>query len=198
VPSRSASTLKTIHAQTKARQATGLTDSDTEDEEDKRISELEKKLGVDKGKRENAESDGLDGVIHALPQLIIDLLEGIGTSKRGVKRKSDFEPRNTTTKYRITQANEAEDTESGDSLEIDLDEESEFEGINDPSDSLGEATKSSSHDSQSSITSVVPTGKYIPPAARKTQPPSLPAQNQDPRLHKQVQGILNRYSPVFT
>jgi hypothetical protein len=113
------------------------------------------------------------------------LLDGIGTSKRGTKRKADSET-SKPTKYRIAQTDETEETEedASDSEGDDDDEESEFEGFSDiPEPPVKESPYLPA-----------PTGKYVPPAARKANPPSLPAQQEDPRLKKQIQGILNRYT----
>ena len=63
-----------------------------------------------------------------------------------------------------------------------FEEESEFEGFSETSDSV----------EQPSQPSIKPSGKYIPPAARKAQQASLPTQQEDPRLQKQIQGVLNR------
>ena len=65
-----------------------------------------------------------------------------------------------------------------------FDEESEFEGFSERSDSP--------EISQSQPKPIVPAGKYIPPAARKSQPTPLPSQDHDPRLQKQIQGLINR------
>jgi hypothetical protein len=90
-------------------------------------------------------------------------------------------------KYRIAQSEDFEDDESDksedDDDDDDDDEESEFEGFSDTPESV----------EKESPYLPAPTGKYIPPAARKANPPSLPAQQEDPRLKKQIQGILNRY-----
>ena len=82
------------------------------------------------------------------------------------------------TKYRIAQSDDESDLSSQDSDG----KGSEFKGFSDTSDS------------PKSIPSapVDPAEKYIPPAARKAQPVVAP-QEQDPRLQKQLQGILNRY-----
>jgi hypothetical protein len=109
------------------------------------------------------------------------LLDGIGTSKRGAKRKADSET-SKPAKYRIAQTDETEDASNSEG--DDDDEESEFEGFSD-------ATKPPVKESPYLP---APTGKYIPPAARKANPPSLPTQQEDPRLKKQIQGILNRYT----
>ena len=69
-----------------------------------------------------------------------------------------------------------------------LEEESEFEGFSSPLDSP-EVSKPAPQP-------VVPQGKYIPPAARKAQSTTLSSQSDDPRLKKQIQGLINRYSAV--
>jgi hypothetical protein len=61
-------------------------------------------------------------------------------------------------------------------------EESEFEGFSETSESPN----------QPSQLYVATSGKYIPPAARKSQQTLLPAQQEDPKLRKQIQGVLNR------
>lgn len=83
-------------------------------------------------------------------------------------------------KYRITQS----DDQSNLSSEDPDAEESEFQGFSDTSDSPEPVPS----------VPIVPSGKYIPPAARKTQL-AIPTQEQDVRLQKQLQGILNRYDP---
>jgi len=65
-----------------------------------------------------------------------------------------------------------------------LEEESEFEGFSERSDN-----PEVSHQKPEVV---IPLGKYVPPAARKTQPPPLPSQDHDPRLQKQIQGLINR------
>ena len=45
----------------KVTEVPSLKDDDSEDEDDKRIAELEKKLGLDKEKRSTVAEDGLDG-----------------------------------------------------------------------------------------------------------------------------------------
>ena len=110
-------------------------------------------------------------------ELTEGLLEGISSTKRGAKSKSDFETKHTS-KYRIAQS---EDDSPDNSDVVDDTEESEFEGFSD------------SDPSEQPPAAVVPSGKYIPPAARKTQPFLLSTPEQDPRLQKQIQGILNRY-----
>jgi hypothetical protein len=62
------------------------------------------------------------------------------------------------------------------------DDESEFEGFSETSESA----------EQPAQPSVTPSGKYIPPAARKAQSVQLPTHQEDPRLQKQIQGVLNR------
>jgi hypothetical protein len=112
-------------------------------------------------------------------------LEGIGSSQRGAKRKSEFET-SKVTKYRIARSGaESEDSDgSSDASGImEIEEESEFEGFSDTSETPEETP-----------VAIAPSGKYIPPAARKDQPPPLSTQVQDPRLQKQLQGILNRYA----
>jgi hypothetical protein len=162
----------------KAKETANIEDEDSEDEEDRRIAALEKKLGMHKEKRSKVEDDGLDGNLLPLIVLIIDLLEGIGTAKRGVKRKSDFGAKQTATKYRIAETESEEDT-------------SEFEGIS-ASDSVDELLATPEAPEQLSTSRAIPTGKYIPPAARKAQQSALPARDEDLRLHKQIQGVLNR------
>src|SRR5579862_5810053 len=61
---------------------------------------------------------------------------------------------------------------------------SEFEGFSAPSDNADTITTQTA----------APTGKYVPPAVRKAKMASLPAKEQDVRLHKQLQGTLNRLS----
>ena len=122
--------------------------------------------------------------------LIVDLLEGIRTSKRGVKRKSDFGAKQTAAKYRIAQA-ESEEHTSDHSSEMEFEEESEFEGIS-ASDSVDELSATPEAPEQLSTSRPIPTGKYIPPAARKAQQSTLPARDEDLRFHKQIQGVLNR------
>jgi hypothetical protein len=174
----------------KAKETANIEDEDSEDEEDRRIAALEKKLGMHKEKRSKVEDDGLDGNLLPLIVLIIDLLEGIGTAKRGVKRKSDFGAKQTATKYRIAETESEEDT-SDDSSEMEFEEESEFEGIS-ASDSVDELLATPEAPEQLSTSRAIPTGKYIPPAARKAQQSALPARDEDLRLHKQIQGVLNR------
>ena len=74
----------------------------------------------------------------------------------------------------------SDDYESSGSLE----EESEFEGFSERSESA-ELT-------QPQPQLVMPSKKYIPPAARKSQPTPLPSRDHDPRLQKQIQGLINR------
>jgi hypothetical protein len=105
-------------------------------------------------------------------------LDGIGTSKRSAKRKNEFETKNPK-KYQIVQSDDEGHLSSEDS---DADE-SEFEGFSDISGSPEPIPS----------VAVTPSGKYIPPA-RKAQPAIMP-QEQDPRLQKQIQGVLNRYDP---
>jgi hypothetical protein len=124
--------------------------------------------------------------------LIIGLLEGIGTAKRGVKRKSDFGAKPTAAKYRIAEADSAEEDTSDDASGMEFEEESEFEGISETSDSADELSANTQAPDQHSSSYAIPTGKYIPPAARKAQPSALPARDEDSRLHKQIQGVLNR------
>jgi hypothetical protein len=115
--------------------------------------------------------------------LIEGLLEGLESFKRGTKRKADSETTKPT-KYRIAQTDDTvDDEESSEDDSNIFDDASEFEGFSDASEAV----------QQKSAPLVTPTGKYIPPAARKANPPSLPDQAQDPRLHKQIQGMLNRY-----
>jgi hypothetical protein len=147
---------------------------------------------MDKEKRSKVEDDGLDRILLGLFVLIIDLLEGIGTAKRGVKRKGDFGAKQTAAKYRIAQAQSEEEDSSDDSSEIDFEEESEFEGISKISDSVDELSATPEAPEILSTSRAIPTGKYIPPAARKAQQSALPARNEDLRLHKQIQGVLNR------
>jgi len=173
----------------KVTESFSLKDDDSEDEDDKRIAELEKKLGLDKEKRPKVAEDGLDGPLHVRFLLIIDLLEGIGTSKRGVKRKSGFEANTTAAKYRITEANSGDEN---DSSEMSFEEESELEGISETSDSVEDSSVTQEAPKQLPIILATPAGKYIPPAARKAQQSALRTQDEDPRLHKQIQGTLNR------
>jgi hypothetical protein len=51
----------------KAKESLNIEDDDSEDVEDRRIAELEKKLGMDKERRSKVEDDGLDGIL--LPSL---------------------------------------------------------------------------------------------------------------------------------
>lgn len=74
----------------------------------------------------------------------------------------------------------SDDYESSEKLE----EESEFEGFSERSDTLDVK------DPEPEV--AVPSVKYIPPAARKTHSTPLPSQNHDPRLQKQIQGLINR------
>ena len=106
-------------------------------------------------------------------------MDGISTSKRSTKRKNEFETKSPK-KYRITQSDDESDLSSEDSYA----EESEFEGFSNTSGSPEPILS----------VPVIPSGKYVPPAARKAQPVITP-QEQDPRLQKQLQGILNRYDP---
>ena len=126
-----------------------------------------------------------------------DLLDRIVPSKFGGKRKKERDLK-TARKYRIATPEAEEEKEedgefnspSDEEGEIntpsdDHDDESEFQGFSDASD----ITKPSSTSTVSRL------GNYVPPAARKTPAPLLSESEEDPRLRKQVQGILNRYSP---
>lgn len=73
-----------------------------------------------------------------------------------------------------------------------FEEESEFEGIGKTSDSVEESSATLGAPERSPANPATATGKYIPPAARKVQQTALPTQDEDPRLHKQIQGTLNR------
>lgn len=113
--------------------------------------------------------------------LIIDILEGIGSTGRGTKRKRDSDKV-------ITQVNAMFEFESGQSEDsddelwhTDVTEESEFKGFSDNIEA-----------SPSPVPPTVVSGKYIPPAASKPDTPALPTKEEDPRLRKQVQGLLNR------
>ena len=116
---------------------------------------------------------------------MIGLLEGIGESKRGTKRKPDLAISGSR-KRRVMQ--EINSESSGNESSGMLEEESEFEGFSSPLDSP-EVSKPAPQP-------VVPQGKYIPPAARKAQSTTLSSQSDDPRLKKQIQGLINRYSAV--
>lgn len=112
---------------------------------------------------------------------MIGLLEGIGESKRGSKRKADLAISGSV-KRRVM---EESDTESSDNESLGMpEEESEFEGFRHRPDSP-EVSKPEPQP-------VAPQGKYIPPAARKAQSTTLPSQSDDPRLKKQIQGSINR------
>jgi hypothetical protein len=102
-------------------------------------------------------------------------------SNRGTKRKADLEIGDST-KKRALQESDGDSSDNGSLGE--LGEESEFEGFSDRSDSP-EVSKPEPQP-------VAPQGKYIPPAARKAQSTALPSQSDDPRLKKQIQGLINR------
>ena len=123
---------------------------------------------------------------------MIDLLEGIGTSTRGVKRKDNFESATTAAKYRVIEMKDEEGSSKSRS-ESDL-EESEFDGISDTPEYVDDPSSNPAHFDQTSTNPAIPSGKYVPPAARQGQQSSVPAEGEDPRLHKQVKGILNRYN----
>ena len=122
--------------------------------------------------------------------LTLDLLDGPHEPTTGQKRKHAFDDGRSASKFRITESDEeaSEDFEdelahesesSGESDEDGLKEESEFKGFSDSSDSEPEEGS----DPQS--------GRYVPPAARKVQA-ALSTHEEDPRLRKQIQGMLNR------
>ena len=116
--------------------------------------------------------------------LTVELLEEIGSIGRGIKRKRGstsleaMKQQNTSLALEIDNSeelfNESDDAEDTD--------ESEFQGFSD-----------TSHAPPSPEPLSASYGKYIPPAARKSQTNVLPAKKEDPRLRKQIQGILNRY-----
>jgi hypothetical protein len=109
-------------------------------------------------------------------------VDGLGTSHRGTKRKRTAE-----ISYR---SKKRDDSEVADESAVSSDQtagdsdESEFEGFGE--DSEGVETD------EASPQSVIPLGKYIPPAVRKAMMQES-APEQDPKLRKQVQGLLNRY-----
>ena len=61
-PARNRKHPRTVQIVAKATASRNLEGTDLDDEEDRRIAELEKKLGMDKEKRMRGEDDGLDGV----------------------------------------------------------------------------------------------------------------------------------------
>jgi hypothetical protein len=118
-------------------------------------------------------------------------LEGIGTSTRGTKRKNDFSA-SKITKYRVKEPTDVTQPDHVSSESSDFEsnsEESEFKGFSEASDNeIVEPV-------ERSTTQVLPTGKYIPPAARSSHVASV--KEDDQRLQKQIQGILNRYFQKF-
>jgi len=157
------------------------------EEEDKIIARLEKKLGVDKKKNNKLGDDELDG-----------LLEGITSANRGTKRKrgadvaSSKKRNSAVTPQSSEEETGSEDEESdldlleGEKSESDISEDSTFKGFSSASEPSPPST--------AALTAAIPTGKYVPPAARKAAQPTPNNPDQDPHLRKQLQGTLNRLS----
>jgi hypothetical protein len=183
-PSAKAQALKTS-----SRKRESSSEEEASDEESREIAYLERKLGIKDGKTSKSADDGLDGKIPIWSFLTLDLLDGILEPTTGQKRKNGFDDGRSASKFRIAEEDSEEDEDeledesesSGESDEDDLEEESEFKGFSDSSESEPETAKASD----------TPSGRYVPPAARKEQP-TLPTHEEDPRLRKQIQGMLNR------
>ena len=121
---------------------------------------------------------------------MLDLLDGIlEPSSKRKKRENKFDDGTSAPKFRIAESEEDEEsseegftgeTDGSEGSDIDVsDEESEFKGFSD------------SNEFEEETAAEQPAGRYTPPAACKPQV-HLPTHEEDPRLRKQIQGLLNR------
>ena len=159
------------------------------DEERREIAYLERKLGIKDGKGAKSADDGLDGDLNFMFLLMLDLLDGIlEPSSKGKKRENKFDDGTSAPKFLIAESEEDEESseeeltgesDGSEGSDIDIsDEESEFKGFSDSTEFEETAAEQ-------------PAGRYTPPAACKPQV-HLPNHEEDPRLRKQIQGLLNR------
>jgi len=109
-------------------------------------------------------------------------VDGFGASYRGTKRKRTADISQKSEKHSDSQV--ADEREFSSDQSASDSNESEFQGFGDDSEDI---------ETDGALPqSAVPVEKYIPPAARKAMT-QVSAADEDPKLRKQVQGLLNRY-----